>query len=694
MDVELEAPELFRTSLTYSGKGPFFRQLSGDPTFQGDGALSVYSTLELGRVAPEGWGVSVPVTFSHTDFSQDPTFLAQTDVRVDQVDRLRETGSQETRFEVGLRKTTPMGNRVLDPLLDGLNLRAGYSRTRVSTATLESEGSGVDARAEYFKEVTPRDVALIPGFAEGLVRALLPMAWEESLLESRLRWTPDRIQMGTLFTSRDRESFRYEQILTLPEDSAVTPTLSPLEALETNAQVDFRPLNAVSAEFSFFSVRDLLSPQEAIQDSSVHPALRDARGGLGPIDLGWETNRIIRTRFGFRPSLASWLSTDLTVSTDYASDRNAALVEDLIVGTDTVVILQRNANGNRTSRAQVSLNLGGLARGILGSPPEAEAAESAESDGGILGFFGAFDPIFIARQGGLSSRFFREPVDPGVGFQLGWGDRDARRFLGTDTASIFTGQTTWTGGTGVRLPLNLRLTGNYSESRTDILHARSDRELWTRSWPDVRVILGQVALPERARSVIQTLSLSSGYRKNSRESTYGGRGLQRRYNEEWQIPLEASATWAGTLTTRYNGSYAKGEGGDPTGGTRTRRHSHTFLLSSTFEDPPLLGEKLDGPLRMTVGYQYSSELDCRIPQGQSSCVPFVDFLNRSLNLTLDTLITQLEIGLHITYTSRRSFVGQRGGSTQFQLGLFGQFLFDQGAFVPPSDGSPAGFGLN
>jgi hypothetical protein len=71
-------------------------------------------------------------------------------------------------------------------------------------------------------------------------------------------------------------------------------------------------------------------------------------------------------------------------------------------------------------------------------------------------------------------------------------------------------------------------------------------------------------------------------------------------------------------------------------------------------------------------------------------VAFLDFLNRSVNLRLETVITPLEVGVHLTYTNRRSFVGQRDGATQFQLGLFGQFLFDSGVFLPPSSQSPAG----
>ena len=156
--------------------------------------------------------------------------------------------------------------------------------------------------------------------------------------------------------------------------------------------------------------------------------------------------------------------------------------------------------------------------------------------------------------------------------------------------------------------------------------------------------------------------------------------------------MEVSATWAGSVTTRYRGTFANGEGEDPTGGTQTRRQTHSFVFASSLRDPPLLKGRVDGPLRVSVGYQYSSELNCRVPSGRADCTAFVDFLNRSVNLTLDTIISPLEVGLHLTYTSRRSFVGQHDGSTQFQLGLFGQFLFDSGTFIEPSgSSSPGGF---
>jgi hypothetical protein len=72
------------------------------------------------------------------------------------------------------------------------------------------------------------------------------------------------------------------------------------------------------------------------------------------------------------------------------------------------------------------------------------------------------------------------------------------------------------------------------------------------------------------------------------------------------------------------------------------------------------------------------ERDCREVMVRAGCVAFVDQLNRSLSLALDTRLAGLEVGLNGGYVNRQSFVGQRTGSTQLQIGLFGQFLFELG----------------
>ena len=48
-------------------------------------------------------------------------------------------------------------------------------------------------------------------------------------------------------------------------------------------------------------------------------------------------------------------------------------------------------------------------------------------------------------------------------------------------------------------------------------------------------------------------------------------------------------------------------------------------------------------------------------------------------MSLDTSVGGFEFGLQLSYDDRQSFVGQRTGSTQFQVGLFGQLDFAAGS---------------
>ena len=134
----------------------------------------------------------------------------------------------------------------------------------------------------------------------------------------------------------------------------------------------------------------------------------------------------------------------------------------------------------------------------------------------------------------------------------------------------------------------------------------------------------------------------------------------------------------GAVSTTYRGSYVNGDGRDPTGDTERQRRSHILSLTSSFPAPARFANRLDQPIQLTFGYQYTAQTDCRATAGRESCTAFMDEIIKSLNLTLDTTVSLLQVGLQLSYTDRQSFVGRRGGSTQFQLGFFGQFLFENG----------------
>ena len=128
----------------------------------------------------------------------------------------------------------------------------------------------------------------------------------------------------------------------------------------------------------------------------------------------------------------------------------------------------------------------------------------------------------------------------------------------------------------------------------------------------------------------------------------------------------------------YRGSLRAGGGKDPTGETQRDRSTHRVAFSSTVAVPGWLPFVFDRPIRASVVWGYIAERDCRQVSGLSSCVAFVDQLNRSLNLSVNTRIAGVDLGLNASFVDRQSFVGQRSGSTQLQLGLFGQFMFEAG----------------
>jgi hypothetical protein len=671
-EATVDAAGVLTSRLTYTNRGALFHQLRDDPTYQADRSLTFASTLRLDQWMPSAWGIEVPVTLSMDRISQDPVFLANSDVRADRLPDLRPTEARDTRVGVSFRKTTRTANPWVGLVVDGLNARVAYSSSKGSTVTTESESEGVSAGLGWSTEPRRRDFPVVPGFAEGAVRAVLPRFLENALLDARLRWTPERASVGTSYRRQDSRITRFERIIRFQADSLAVATLAPREAVETAADVRLRPLDALEVDLAVLTVRDLLPPEEAVSDFRVQELIRAERTRVAGLDLGWETNRSLRTRFGFRPALFTWLRNDLDWTTVYGSDRNANFLLREAQVSDTVFSLARNARGQRDWRAAFALDPEALAVDLLGEGGAEEPADLAQFRSMVT----ALRPLTATYESGVVSRFHRDAVDPGIGYQMGWADVDDFRFMDGDTAATLTEQTGLTLGSGVRLPGGTTLDVAYQLIEAATLDTRSDRSTTRRRWPDVRASLPALTLPQRTG--IQRVSLSSGYVKNARETVFGGRGTQRRVQDDVQVPLDLSITWRGSLVTSYRGSFREGEARDPTGDTDRTQSSHRVSVASQFLPPGSLAARLDRPVRFALLVSYVAERDCRTTAARGGCVPFVDQIRRSLSLNIDTSVGGFEVGLLMSYDDRQSFVGQRTGSTQFQLGLFGELQFSAG----------------
>jgi hypothetical protein len=601
----------------------------------------------------------------------DPTYLAQSDVPAERLAGLRETGSSRTHVGLGIRKTTPSANPVLGLVLDGLETNVGWYRTRASSVTSRVEAGGVDLRVGYDRRIDPREIDPVPGFLEPLVRWLLPGPLEDAVLDARLRWSPERVGMGTSYGRQDNRIFRYESILETAADSLVEPTEAPRETIETAAEIAVRPLRSLSADVSFVSRRELLRPEEVVSDRAVQELLADERSQVAGLDLGWETDRSIRTRLDYRPRVVSWLRHEIGLSTRYDGDRNPGFVREFPSGSDTLVVLERNVRGERETRALLSLDAAALA---------GEGWFPGGGEGAVVAVLQRLRPVTYTWTDGIFSRFNRDPVSPGAGYQLGWAGIGGYRFLDGDTAATVVDrlaqQVSW-GVAGERASLDAA----WGVSEVATLDSRADRSQRTEVWPDVRARLDNVPAGRLLGSALERLTLAAGVRRSRRNITYG-QAAQQRLLTEHEYPFDVSLAWAGGLVTGYRATIEVGEGEDPTGDTERDRTTHRVTITSAFMPPFAFGGDPPRPVRLSLLGSYVAERECRVPSSRAVCVAYVDQLDRALSMNLDSQVSGFELGVQASYTNRQSFVGQRRGSTQFQLSVYGQFVFEAGDLRP------------
>ena len=666
--LDLDASDVWTTHLAVSSRGALFRQLAENPTFQGDRIINVGSTFNLDRMAPADWGVEIPVTVTHVRSDQNPQFLGGSDIRANNIRNLREPGSRNTRVDVAFRKRTPAANPVIGLLLDGLEVRAGYFTASSTTITSEGSAAGVDGYVGYGRAVGRRDFGIVPGFFKPVLRWLLPRAWEDAVVDSRFRWSPKRLSLGASYARSRQRALRFDQILEQAGDSLVKPTRSPRESLEGAFEIDFRPFETFSAQADLVSVRDLLNAEETVVDPAVQDLLSEERLRLVGVDLGWETDKVVRTRMSYEPRLGDWIRTALGWQTFYSSHRTGTFVgrSPNPVG-DTVVALVRNVNGRRDFTGQITL----IPSAVFGTPGAGPSPGSAFARG-VGAMVDAIDPIAVTYQAGLTSIFDRDPVDPQFSYRFGLAGRDDYAALGADTARTFTDRVGWTVRSSVRLPAEFRVGVNYRLTKANTLDTRSDRTLRRETWPDLNLSLANLPLPDQG--LIRRVSLSAGFQRIRQKTAFGGFGLQDRFQRDKRIPVEIALVWGGGLSTSYRGSFTSGEGNDPTGETERNRENHTVSLTGSMRPPSAFAARLTSPITMSALLQYASDRNCRTTATRADCVPFLDELIRSLIFRVETAVSRMDVRLQLSYTDRRSSVGLQSGSSQFQFGLFGRFV--------------------
>jgi hypothetical protein len=573
-----------------------------------------------------------------------------------------------------------------------------------ATVTSSSRLDAVEAGLDVDRSVANLDMAIVPGFLHGALRFLAPRRLEESaffgrLTGARLRLTPERVGFSTAYLSHDARVWRYERVLESPSDLDVVPFESPRRALESGARVTFRPLESVTARIGMNTGRDLLDPDRATPLALERQAMHKARGQFGGVEMGWERDRVVTSDAAYRPVIADWIRPSMSWSSRFGQRRTPAhlAVQQSSSGPDAE--LQRTFHTDSRWTRGVVFDPAGAMRALTGisAPDEADRGrthdDGARADGpgdrsmaaGLVAMLETVRPIEVTWTEGVGSRFERELAEPGLGYQLGMGRLDGVRFIGTDTAALAHRHDAFRVRSGLRLGPGLELGVGFGEMENRV-HDRhvGRRDHTERSWPDVQLSWRDMPMPGLLRPLLTRWSFSTGFVRTARSTVLRGEVPRSWERLEGTIPLEVRLGFTSGLGLSYITSLTTGDGQDPTGLTEQDGRSQGIDLSGRFRAPFGLAETLfPAPLRLSLGYDSSAERQCRIAGNRpppAPCTPFIDHASRRVNLTFSTLLSQLHLGVQGSYVDRRSFIGTEIGSSQLQLGLFGQFNLQAGSF--------------
>ena len=662
VDAELRGGEFLHSRASFRSRSGYFRQLRTSPAFQDDRSLDAQATLQLGRFTPDSWGLRIPLSVTYGREDQSPIFLGRSDVRADQLPGVRQPGFERTRVDLAFWRSGPERGGFWNAVLNGFDVRAGMARSSLRTITTESGGTSVDAFLGYRVRPDHRDIPLFPGWAGSVLRRILPPFIGEHLAAARLRWTPDAVEFHSELLDHELSTTRYDRIIRTEDDSLVTATQAPRRQVTASARVVLQPFASLSAEADVLSGRDLLTVAELADDQRSRDLLAAERTHVAGIDLGWEVDRHVHTRVVYEPSLADWANTRVEVTTIYLSERNSDLIETRSTSVDTTLALLRNVDGQRKLVATLSVAPAGLVAGLGGTGVA------------VGGWLRALDSLSFQYESGLTSRFNRQPVTPGAIYELGWGSRDDFLAIGRDSASTLGDREVINVRGGLLLPGSSSVELGYEQLRHQTLDTRSDRKQRREVWPDLTASVSDVALPGYLSAVLQHFSLRAGYRKLTRTLQFGAGARQNRVREEHAAPVSLTLAFPRGITLAYSGRRDDSETRDPTGNTRSERNSHSLSASATLRSPLSMFRKRDIPMRIALSLTYSDEARCRIQSEAGPCVAFIDQLDRSASVSVESTVRDYRLGARLHYVDQRSFVGRRAGQTRLQLDIFGHFV--------------------
>jgi hypothetical protein len=165
---------------------------------------------------------------------------------------------------------------------------------------------------------------------------------------------------------------------------------------------------------------------------------------------------------------------------------------------------------------------------------------------------------------------------------------------------------------------------------------------------------------------------------------------QDRLGETRSIPFSLDFAFTSDWSLNYNLNKTDEERIDPTGLSLGERLNQSVQINGRVRPLSRQGN-FRNPIRVSLRFSQNDQKQCRQLGGapleepgeggvaaEASCEPFSDLRIRNIDVTLGTDVPPFAVGLQGSWRDTQSGLGQRPGSTQLEISLFGQFLFESG----------------
>ena len=670
LNVDIRAADFLSLNFSYSGENPYFRQLAQSPSFRSAKQYSIGGQLRLGRMLPGSWGMNLPLTLSYSSSSSEPLLLPRTDVPAEQLRGLRRPSNRGLSLGFGIDRQSPVAIPLVGWFIDNSALRFSYDRRTNQNSRSSSESDVIRAGYSFRHDVVDISLPLFPGPLAKLF-FFLPAA----VRESRLRLTPQSVQLNASYVDAETETRRFEQIIELPSDTAAVPIRMLDQQLQTNATVNLEPLTSLTGRVTLNQTRELVPTAELVQGQAARRVIEAERSKLAGLDLGWETARVLNVNWTYRPDLAAWLTPQASFDTRFRFDRGPSFVAEQEGDT----VLTRDFDGSRSLRLSASLNPLALLQDAFGANPSGLV-------GVLSGLLGSLDLISGTYTNSLGSSYQRRTASPDLAYHLGLASWNGFRVQDGDTTSRLIDNVGTSLSSGLRLPLGANLNVDFSQSKilswTPISRSRNRNT----SWPRLTINWARLPLPSFLDRWVRSLGLRTGYTLRTTRSEVLGAD-QTRESETRSIPLSVDLALTTDWSLNFNLTMTDGERRDPTGTTLSDQANHSIQVSGRI---PALAESgmFANPLRTVVRFSQDSREECRQLGGAleppepaglgSECEPFTDLRIRRVDVTIGADMRPFILGLQGFWRDTQSELGQRPGSTQLEISVFGQFLLETG----------------